>query len=283
VLGDPSELARVAEETGARHVILAFSSQPDHALIPVVRECADRGIEISVVPRLFDSINVRVGLEHLGGLPLHGLRPLDTKGWQFAVKHSLDRALAAALIVVTAPLMLAVAVAVKLSSPGPVLFRQRRIGQDGREFEMLKFRSMHVSDDESVIDPTMIAALDTGPGGVEGLDRRTRVGSFVRRTSLDELPQLFNVLKGDMSIVGPRPERPIFAEAFGQSIRRYADRHRVKSGITGWAQVHGFTGQTSLGDRVEWDNFYIENWSLWLDFKIALLTVVAVLRTGDDA
>jgi exopolysaccharide biosynthesis polyprenyl glycosylphosphotransferase len=281
VLGSLSDLPRVVEETGARHVILAFLSRPDHVLIPLVRQCEERGIEISIVPRLFDSINVRVGLEHLGGLPLHGLRPWDTKGWQFAVKHALDRVAAALLILLTSPLLLAIAIAVKLSSPGPVLFRQRRVGRDGRSFEILKFRSMRVEGGSSALDPALIAEQDRGPGGVEGADRRTRVGTFLRRTSLDELPQLFNVLKGEMSIVGPRPERPAFAEAFGQSIRRYDDRHRVKSGITGWAQVNGFRGQTSLGDRVEWDNYYIENWSLWLDLQILVKTVGVLFRAAE--
>jgi exopolysaccharide biosynthesis polyprenyl glycosylphosphotransferase len=281
VLGSLSDLRGVAEATGACHVILTFLTRPDHALIPIVRQCEELGIEISVVPRLFDSINLRVGLEHLGGLPLHGLRPLDTKGWQFAVKHTLDRIAAAVLIVLAAPLLLVIALVVKLSSPGPVLFRQGRIGRDGRSFEILKFRTMSTEGDTGGLDPALIAQLDRGPGGVEGVDRRTRVGTFLRRTSLDELPQLFNVLKGDMSIVGPRPERPMFAEAFGQSIRRYDDRHRVKSGVTGWAQVNGLRGQTSLGDRVEWDNYYIENWSLWLDLQILVKTVGVLFRASE--
>jgi lipopolysaccharide/colanic/teichoic acid biosynthesis glycosyltransferase len=147
---------------------------------------------------------------------------------------------------------------------------------------MLKFRSMHLLTDE-LGQP--IAELPAGlaPGGVEGDDRRTAVGRFLRKYSLDELPQLINVLKGDMSLVGPRPERPQFAELFGDTILRYDDRHRVKSGITGWAQVHGLRGQTSLTDRVEWDNFYIENWSLWLDLKILLMTLGTVVRSGDGA
>ena len=120
--------------------------------------------------------------------------------------------------------------------------------------------------------------LDTAPGGVEGDDRRTRFGTFLRRTSLDELPQLLNVLRGEMSLIGPRPERPDFVELFERNVHRYGDRHRVKSGITGWAQVHGLRGRTSLSDRVEWDNYYIENWSLWLDFKILLMTILAVRR-----
>ncbi len=287
VLGDPSELGRIAEETGARHVVLGFTSGPDSLLMPLVRECEARGLEVSLVPRLFESINVRIGLEHIGGLPLFGLRAVNTKSWQFAVKHGLDRTVAALALLVLFPLLVAIAAAVKLSSPGPVLFGQRRIGRDGRDFEMLKFRSMRAGAPEPPAvtrsGPVELAVLgaDTAPGGVEGADRRTRVGTFIRSTSLDELPQLFNVLTGQMSLVGPRPERPEFVELFGRSVHRYDDRHRVKSGITGWAQVHGLRGKTSLSDRIEWDNYYIENWSLSLDLNILLMTLSTVLHRAE--
>ena len=155
----------------------------------------------------------------------------------------------------------------------PVLFHQRRLGMDDREFEMRKFRTMKSVEDEEPELPEGMLERDVAPGGVESEDRRTRLGSFLRRTSTDELPQLFNVLRGEMSLVGPRPERPEFAREFNRAVYRYPDRHRVKSGITGWAQVHGLRGKTSLSDRVEWDNYYIENWSLWLDFKILLMTL----------
>jgi exopolysaccharide biosynthesis polyprenyl glycosylphosphotransferase len=299
VLGEPSELARIAEETGARHVVLGFTSAPDSLLMPLVRECEARGLEVSLVPRLFESVNVRFGLEHIGGLPLFGLHAVDPKGWQFAVKHALDRLTAAVAVVVLSPLLLALALAVKLSSPGPVLFAQRRIGRDGRDFGMLKFRSMRVAGPAPAATSVELAAAglpgpgladsagadllgpDTAPGGVEGADRRTRVGTFMRSTSLDELPQLFNVLAGQMSLVGPRPERPEFVEFFGRSVHRYDARHRVKSGITGWAQVHGLRGKTSLHDRIEWDNYYIENWSLSLDLNILLMTVATLFHRAE--
>ena len=153
--------------------------------------------------------------------------------------------------------------------------RQRRVGRDGRFFEMFKFRSMRPAPEGS---HELTYSQETAPGGVEGADRRTRVGSLLRRTSLDELPQLFNVLRGEMSLVGPRPERPEFVNYFNENIYRYGERHRVKSGLTGWAQVNGLRGKTSLADRVEWDNHYIENFSLWLDLKIMLLTIPEVLR-----
>jgi lipopolysaccharide/colanic/teichoic acid biosynthesis glycosyltransferase len=175
----------------------------------------------------------------------------------------------------TAPLFVVIALAVKLSGPGPVLYSQRRVGRDGREFDLLKFRSMRVEpSDVSTFRP----GADIAPGGVEGVDRRTTVGRFLRKTSLDELPQLLNVLRGDMSLVGPRPERPEFVLLFRERMPRYQDRLRVKAGITGWAQVHGLRGQTSLTDRIEWDNHYIENWSLLLDLKILVLTLLAIFK-----
>jgi len=278
VLGTPDDLRRVAAEVGAEHVILAFSNAPDRGLIPLIGECEEMGLEVSLVPRLFESINDRVALERLGGLPLLGLRSVDPKGWQFKIKYALDRLAAAIGLVIAGPLLLLTALAVRCSSPGPVLFRQRRVGRDGQDFDLLKFRSMRPEVPQL---EGFRPATGDAPGGIEGVDRRTPIGRFLRRSSLDELPQLFNVLKGEMSMIGPRPERPEFVELFRQDLDRYADRHRVKSGITGWAQVHGLRGQTSLADRVEWDNFYIENWSLWLDAKILLLTVGAVFRAAE--
>jgi lipopolysaccharide/colanic/teichoic acid biosynthesis glycosyltransferase len=182
------------------------------------------------------------------------------------------------VLVVVAPVLLGSMLAVRISLGRPLFFRQTRIGRDGRPFEMLKLRTMlPQADGEYVVEPEWGGA-DTAPGGVEGDDRRTRVGAFLRRTSIDELPQLVNVVSGHMSLIGPRPERPEYVDMFEEYVYRYGDRHRVKAGITGWAQVNGLRGKTSLCDRVEWDNYYIENWSLWLDVKIALLTALSVLR-----
>ena len=286
VLGGPADLARIVAETGAEHVVLAFLSSrgSDAKLVPLVRECDELGLEVSLVPRLWESINVRVEMEHIGGMPLFRLRTVRPKGWQFAIKHGVDRITAAALVLLLSPLLLGVTLAVRLSSAGPIFFRQRRIGRDGRAFDLLKFRSMRIdapADPAPAGNVSVLLPEDTAPGGVEGADRRTGIGKFLRRSSIDELPQLFNVLKGQMSIIGPRPERPEFVELFERRIDRYDDRHRVKSGITGWAQVHGLRGKTSLSDRIEWDNYYIENWSLWLDVKILLMTVIAVLKTAE--
>ncbi len=278
LLGDLGDLSDAVARTGARHVILAFSTEPDRVLVEKVKECVRLGIEVSLVPRLYESMNERAALDYVGGLPLLTLRPTDPRGWQFAVKHALDRSFALIALVALAPLMGAVALAVRLTSPGPVLFHQRRVGRDGHAFDVLKFRTMREDARRGSFD--LRAGL--APGGIEGEDRRTPIGRLLRDTSLDELPQLFNVLRGDMSLVGPRPERPEFVERFTQEVARYEDRHRVKSGITGWAQVHGLRGQTSIADRVEWDNYYIQNWSLRLDLRILALTLVEVLRYCTD-
>ena len=275
VLGGPDNLAEALEVTGAGHVIVAFSAEPDYMLVEKVRECEQAGVDVSLVPRLYESINNHATLDHIGGVPLVSLHPVDPRGWQFVVKHSVDRAFAFLALVALAPLMLAISIAVKVSSPGPILFRQRRVGRDGHEFDVLKFRTMRGS-----VASSREFTLPDGcaPGGIEGKDRRTQIGRWLRDLSLDELPQFINVLRGDMSLVGPRPERPEYVELFTRDIARYEDRHRVKSGITGWAQVNGLRGQTSIADRVEWDNYYIQNWSLRLDLRIIALTIAEVLR-----
>ncbi len=280
VLGGPEHLAEAIRLTGARRVILAFSAEPDHVLVDKVRECEALGVEVSLVPRLFEAINDRAILDHVGGLPLISLRPTNPRGWQFAIKHSLDRTFAAVALIALAPLMGAIALAVRLSSPGPVLFRQRRVGRDGRVFDVLKFRTMR--DAGPGREAEFVLAEGCAPGGIEGEDRRTALGTWLRKSSLDEVPQLINVLRGEMSLVGPRPERPQYVALFGEEVKRYDDRHRVRSGITGWAQVNGLRGQTSIADRVEWDNYYIRNWSLRLDLKIMMLTVAEVARLRDS-
>ncbi|MDQ6835056.1 MAG: exopolysaccharide biosynthesis polyprenyl glycosylphosphotransferase [Actinomycetota bacterium] len=283
VLGGHDNLAEAITATGARHVILAFSSEPDHLLVAKARQCDEIGVGVSLVPRLYESINERATLDYVGGLPLLTLRNIDPRSWQFAIKHAFDRSVAALSLVVVSPIMLALAIAVRLSSPGPILFRQPRIGRDGHEFTMLKFRSMRGSPlDLGEADATWAAGVLSGPetasdeAAVES--RVTRVGRLMRTTSLDELPQLINVIRGDMSLVGPRPERVAYVRDFERFVARYSDRHRVKSGITGWAQVNGLRGQTSVADRVEWDNYYIRNWSVWLDLRIIFLTIAEILK-----
>lgn len=283
VLGTIDDLDATVERTGVKNLIVAFSSVSDARVSRLIQRCQELGVEVSVVPRMFDTINDRVRYDTVGGLPLLSFTSIDPDGLQFAIKHAFDRVLALVLLIALSPVILVTAIAVRLSSPGPAFFSQRRVGRDGRVFDFYKFRSMRAAPEgaepASALD--FLLAGDVAPGGVEGADRRTAVGRFLRSTSLDEIPQLFNVLRGDMSLVGPRPERPEFVELFRQDIIRYSDRHRVKSGITGWAQVHGLRGQTSLAERVEWDNYYIAHWSLALDLKILAMTALALFRNAE--
>lgn len=283
VHGSPAALPEVIARTGARHVVFSFTRAPDSEVLPLLRACQREGIEVSVMPRLFENVNGRVRVEQVAGLPLLALRQTNPHSWQFAVKHGSDRLVAALLLVVLCPLFAAIALAIRLSSPGRVFHCQQRVGRDGRPFRLFKFRSMRISDEP--LDPLLVERLELaglGPGGIEGEDRRTHVGRFLRRSGLDELPQLLNVLRGEMSIVGPRPERPEFADRFGERLRRYDDRHLVQAGITGWAQVNGLRGQTSIAERIEWDNWYIQNWSLGLDLLAVALTPLAILRTTSE-
>ena len=278
VLGASWDLDRVVEQHKVEQVIITFSRAPHEVLLRLVRRCEELGVNVAFVPRLFEKVTSKLTVEHIGGLPLISSRPANPKGLQFGIKYAADRVVAGVVLLLALPIMVPAAIAILVTLGRPLFFRQVRVGRDGRTFAMLKFRTMRPVEpelDEQALD----LPPDTAPGGVERGDRRTRVGTFLRRTSLDELPQLINVLKGEMSLIGPRPERPEFVGLFEQSIYRYGDRHRVKSGITGWAQVHGLRGKTSLSDRVEWDNYYIENWSLWLDLKVLLLTFLAVAHS----
>jgi exopolysaccharide biosynthesis polyprenyl glycosylphosphotransferase len=277
VLGGLDDLFDVCSETGAGHVIFAFADERDPRLGEMVNRCYELGIGVSVVPSLYESVTDRGQLDYLGGLPLFSPYATDPRGWQFTAKHAIDRVIALVAMIALSPLLLALALAVRLSSPGPVIFRQRRVGRDGREFELLKFRTMTAGDGTAVKLGAGIA-----PGGIEGADRRTPIGRWLRSSSLDELPQLLNVLRGEMSLIGPRPERPEFVAQFASEIPGYDDRHRVRSGITGWAQVNGLRGQTSISDRVELDNHYIKNWSPGLELRTLALTFAEVARFRED-
>lgn len=277
-LGASDDLENAVRKTRACELLVAPSATSDEDLARLAHEAHRLGMRVRVVPRLMDAVGGGAWVEHLGGVPLIVLDRIDPQGWQFAVKHTGDRVAAGLGLLLISPIFLTLMLLVRLSSPGPIFFAQPRVGRDGNVFDCLKFRSMRP------LDPGAAAfELKDGsaPGGVEGEDRRTWIGKIMRRTSLDELPQLINVVRGDMSLVGPRPERPEFVELFEMQIRRYGERHRVKAGVTGWAQVHGLRGQTSIADRAEFDNYYIENWSLLLDLKILLLTVIAVLRSAE--
>jgi exopolysaccharide biosynthesis polyprenyl glycosylphosphotransferase len=268
-------------EFGVNHVIIAFSRASHEELLAVARDCWRLGVSVSVVPRLFEIQGERVITEHLGGLPLVEMRPSNPHGWQFRVKYALDRVVAALALFVLLPVFALIALAVRITMGSPILYRQLRVGRDGHTFEMLKFRTLRASAPGAEADADWADEQLGEAVGAEYdpiVDRITPVGAFLRRWSGDELPQLWNVLRGDMSLIGPRPERAAYVARFEQGLYRYGDRHRVKSGLTGWAQVNGLRGKTSLMDRTEWDNHYIENWSLWLDLKILLLTLKALVH-----
>jgi exopolysaccharide biosynthesis polyprenyl glycosylphosphotransferase len=269
---------------------VCFSTAPDEVLLRLFRRCEDLGVAVAFVPRLFEKVTTRLDIDYLGGIPLIAARSPRPRGFQFALKYALDRIIALVAIVIVSPVLITGALAVWISSGRPIFFRQLRVGRDGTAFEMLKLRTMRgdASCGEADADWALKQLASGGPETAQPLassdeDRQTRVGAILRASSIDELPQLFNVLAGHMSLVGPRPERTHYVSLFADNVYRYSDRHRVKSGITGWAQVNGLRGKTSLADRVEWDNYYIENWSLWLDLKIALRTVVAVFRSSRQA
>jgi exopolysaccharide biosynthesis polyprenyl glycosylphosphotransferase len=279
VLGASWDLDRVTSQYDVEQVIVTFSRAPHDVMLRLIRRCEELGLQVAFVPRLFETVTSRLTIEHLGGLPLMSARPVNPKGFQFAIKYAADRLVAGVALLIALPLLVPAALAILLTLGRPLFFRQVRVGRDGRTFAMLKLRTMKPVAEPELGAQSFELPPDTAPGGVEGDDRRTRLGTFLRRLSIDELPQLINVLKGEMSLIGPRPERPEFVGLFEQSVYRYGDRLRVKSGITGWAQVNGLRGKTSLSDRVEWDNYYIENWSLWLDLKVLLLTFLAVTRS----
>ena len=274
VLGRVSDMDYIVEQYGVVQVIITFSRARHEQLLALTARAAALDLDVSLVPRLYEKTGARVAVRHLGGLPLIDLRLRNTTTAQLRVKYALDKMGAALALVLVAPVLLAAMALVRLTMGRPVFFRQTRVGRGGEEFEILKLRTMRPADGRETADPPP----DTAPGGVEGgIDRTTGLGRRLRQLSIDELPQLFNVLRGEMSLVGPRPERPEFVRRFADEVDGYRRRHQVKAGITGWAQVYGLRGPTSISDRAEWDNYYIDNFSLWLDAKILLLTVATVL------
>ena len=277
-LGTVDHLEQAIADTGAERLVVAFTNVRWEMLTAAVRIAHRHGLRVWVVPRMYEVIGSKSAVDHIGGMPLLSVPHTNPRGWQFRAKHISDRITAGLILLAISPIFLSLVLLVRLSSPGPIFFAQQRVGRDGQVFGCLKFRSMRLPDPAT---PEFIPKTGTAPGGVEGVDRRTRIGKLMRSTSMDELPQLLNVLRGEMSLVGPRPERPEFVTLFEAQIRRYGERHRVKAGVTGWAQVNGLRGQTSIADRAEWDNYYIENWSLWLDLKILVLTVLAVLKKAE--
>lgn len=258
---DVASLARLAE-VDVDEVWLALSLSDESAIREALYALRHSTASIRFVPDLFTLRLINHGVSEVLGMPMYDLSTSPMAGMNQLVKWFEDKVLSSLILLLISPLMIFLAVGVKLTSPGPVFYRQERVGLNNKPFHMLKFRSMPVDTEKSGVQWGGSAAKAT-----------TRFGQFIRKTSLDELPQFLNVLKGDMSIVGPRPERPMFVEQFKEEIPDYMKKHMVKAGITGWAQVHGWRGDTDLKTRIEYDLYYIENWSLWLDLKIIVMTV----------
>jgi len=272
VVGAPNDLDGLVAEYGISRLVVAFGSAHESDLVSVLRTAVKRDVEVHVVPRFYENgvlPPAGPGVDNVRGIPLQHVRRSATRRTAFVLKRGLDIAVSSAMLALTAPLALTAAIAVKCSSPGPVLFRQRRVGRDGEPFTVAKFRTMRVNTDSD----TQWSVDNDDPG-------LTRVGRFLRRTSIDEIPQLWSVLRGDMSLVGPRPERPRFAKRYAEEIAGYEDRHRFPAGLTGWAQVHGLRGDTSIAERARLDNEYIEQWSPWRDTVILIRTVAEVLRSA---
>jgi exopolysaccharide biosynthesis polyprenyl glycosylphosphotransferase len=268
ILGRPENLVEVLLDHEVRNVVVAFGRMREADMVDVIRTCDRMHCEVFVVPRLFELQHVGGDMDTAWGMPLTRLRRATyrTKAWQ--LKRAMDIAFSGLALLLLSPLMLLVALLVRLEGGPGILFRQERVGVDGRHFQLMKFRSLKPVDETESATNWNIAHDDRlGP-----------VGRFLRRSSIDELPQLLNILRGDMSLVGPRPERPHFVSEFRQAHPHYVARHRVPSGLTGLAQVHGLRGDTSIAERARFDNYYIENWSLWLDVKILLRTAMSVLR-----
>jgi Undecaprenyl-phosphate glucose phosphotransferase len=263
VIGKYDDLGSLLATRDIDQLIVALPLEDNHLLPDVMGHIGDSLVDVRIVPDIYQFVSIGGSVEEFEGLPVISVQSCPLDGPNLMVKRSIDLVLAAVLTVILAPLMLLIGLLIKLGSRGPVLYAQERVSFDGSRFTIYKFRTMSVDAEQA------------GPGWTKPEDARvTALGRWLRQLSLDELPQLFNVLRGDMSIVGPRPERPVFIAEFRQRVPRYMLRHKVPAGITGWAQVNGWRGDTSIDKRIEYDLYYIENWSLFLDLKILFLTLI---------
>jgi len=262
ILGGYEDLDKILNEKEVNIFFIAISINEYGCFESLIKKIDGHLSEIKVVPGSYDFLNLRGGMDTLGDLPLVSLQGSPLYGWDSVFKKIFDLILGTLILVIVSPVMVIISLLIKLTSEGPILYRQERVGIDGRTFQMFKFRTMKVD-----------AEKETGPVWAKENDpRRTGIGAFLRKTSLDELPQLFNVLKGEMSLVGPRPERPNFVEEFRNRIPSYMLRHKIKAGMTGWAQVNGLRGNTSLEKRIEHDLYYFQNWSIGFDLRILFMT-----------
>ncbi len=264
VIGTYDDVESILPRERIDQVIIALPFRAYEALERVFAQLENEPVEVMLVPDLSRYMTLRGGIEDFAGMPAVTLQGSPLYGWSAVSKRVLDLGVALLALIVLAPLMGVVALLIKATSRGPILYRQRRMGLDCRPFTLLKFRSMRMGAER---EGTPVWSTKNDP-------RRTRIGALLRRTSLDELPQLVNVLKGEMSLVGPRPERPEFIEEFGTRIPRYMLRHKIQAGMTGWAQVHGYRGDTSIEERLRYDLEYIQRWSLLFDLRILALTPI---------
>ena len=268
ILGTTTQVGYLLREHHVQEVILALPDPSHEETLELISQCEREKATVRIFPNVFQIIASELSIDDLNGLPLLTVRDVALRGWRLTMKRAVDFVGSTVIVVLLSPFLLLLALAIKLDSPGPAFYAQERMGLDAKPFQILKFRSMRAD-----------AEKETGPVWAQKGDPRcTRLGALIRRHSLDELPQFINVLLGDMSLVGPRPERPVFVEQFRQIVPRYMERHKEKAGITGWAQVNGLRGDTSIMERTKYDLWYIENWSLLLDFKILLKTVFSLFR-----
>jgi len=271
VLGQPEDLPDLINEYHVDEVIIAMPEKGHREMLHVISYCERGRVTIKIFPDLFQYVTTHAGIDDLGGLPLLSVRDYALRGYLLTLKRLIDFIGATLGLIAFSPLMLLTALAIKLESPGPVFFIQPRMGLDGREFMMIKFRSMRTDAEKD------------GPGWtVKNDPRQTRLGTWLRRLEVDELPNLINVWLGEMSLVGPRPEQAYYVEQFRRYVPRYMDRHREKGGMTGWAQVNGLRGDSSISERTKYDLWYSENWSILLDTKILLRTVWQVIVPNHD-
>jgi exopolysaccharide biosynthesis polyprenyl glycosylphosphotransferase len=273
VIGLYPNIPEIIDNYGVEQVIIALPDARRTEIVELVTLCQRGRVDIKVYPDIFAYMAGDMNVDDLGGTPLLTVRDIALRGWKLSLKRGLDFFGSLFGLIFLSPFLLLISLLIRLESKGPVFYTQIRMGLDGRPFPIIKFRSMRQDAEAS------------GPGWTVKDDPRvTRVGAFLRRTELDELPQLINVLLGQMSLVGPRPERPIYVQQFREQIPRYMERHREKAGMTGWAQINGLRGDTSIAERTSYDLWYVENWSLWLDIKIILRTVwMAISRSNKNA
>ncbi|MEE8166577.1 MAG: undecaprenyl-phosphate glucose phosphotransferase [Myxococcota bacterium] len=272
VIGHYSDLKSILDAQRVDQVLVALSRHESELFEKVMAELEDGVVNVKIVPDLLHGFALCSSVESLDGLPVIGFHETALFGWGAVAKRSFDLIGSATALIVLSPMLLAIGLTIAATSGRPIFYRQRRMGHDGRVFEMLKFRSMR-RDAES-----------QGPGWTTAEDpRRTRLGRWLRRRNLDEFPQLINVLRGEMSLVGPRPERPAFIEEFRREVPGYMLRHKVRAGMTGWAQVHGWRGDTSIHERIEHDLYYVQRWSFLLDLRILLMTLVRSARDDHSA